>query len=322
MGPDETKRDEPKADEITPNDYSGLGIPNLDVIEVDPGACRPARWNAEVYERLLDGDDPLYASGDSIEALVEGIRLIGGNSEPGLVLDSGDGTYEIVTGHRRCRACAEAGLPFHTRILPADVPEDVVLKIFVESNATQRVRSPIHRLREARLQEPRIRAMLDARKKAGVKLSPDEKNETFNAYAAAHFFGDQIKALTVEKLIQVVRLAEGDQESKLYKTALDAAEVGIRRGEIDVPETDPPEHVVARWVAEVIEEARGHVVSIHKGDMTPGEAYRLLDKTPVDRRRSRSARRAKKRGRGRARRPCPLPRVAGGGAPPRPRRSD
>ena len=70
-------------------------------VQLDPALVRPSRWT--------NRHESAYASA-AFERFKDNIDLADGNGQPILVRRVGAG-YEIVSGHRRHRACSELGLP-------------------------------------------------------------------------------------------------------------------------------------------------------------------------------------------------------------------
>jgi ParB-like nuclease domain len=254
-------------------DYSELGLADLKVEAIDPNLCEfDSPFNPEFTGLPLNGiynvegamTDPSTFTG--LGHLTQSVTEAGGNYQPGIVrpLGAAPGRYTVVVGTRRCLACKEAGVPFRARVLPADVPADVILRIAVESNSTQRDRTPIQRMNEALELAPVIRARLEAKSKAGVKAV---SHETFFGVIADEFFPSNGREY-VRQLYAIVLLANGDEESVVYVKA----------------EKD------GRDVKKLIRDAKGHVQAIHRNEMTPTRAYKLLD--PVKRERKVSSRQA------------------------------
>jgi ParB family chromosome partitioning protein len=74
---------------------------SLPTRKLSPGQIKPSRFANRIE---------LSFGGESFEALKAEIASSGGNVQPIKVRPTGDGTYEIVFGHRRHRACLELGL--------------------------------------------------------------------------------------------------------------------------------------------------------------------------------------------------------------------
>ena len=70
-------------------------------VQLDPAQVRPSGWS--------NRHDSAYTS-PAFQRLKDNLDLAGGNEQP-IVVHRVDAGYEIVSGHRRHRACSELGLP-------------------------------------------------------------------------------------------------------------------------------------------------------------------------------------------------------------------
>jgi ParB family chromosome partitioning protein len=88
---------------------------SLPTVQLDPKIIKPTRW-ANRHESSFQA--PAFAR------LKSSIELAGGNTQPILVRQADEsGTYEVVFGHRRHRACLELGLSVLAVIWNGPMPD-------------------------------------------------------------------------------------------------------------------------------------------------------------------------------------------------------
>lgn len=221
---------------------------------LDPSTCIPSGLNREIF-----ADDAWNVStGEELpgEGLTESIIKTGGNLENGIVVRQSDGTYKILSGHRRWSICLAHKLPFRALVLPEATPAEEQVDMAVWANASQRDQSPIDRIRQAKHVEPQIREALAKNKQGGVALPTDEDKK--GAYHGR--FDDVVNRLFFEG-----RRSKGwcEQLRVVYEAST---------GEGTLLDTYTEE----RDRSKAQDRAREYVAMIHQGKVTVGEAFRKM----------------------------------------------
>jgi ParB family chromosome partitioning protein len=118
---------------------AGVLQPRGPILELDAAAIVTGRWEnrlPEAYEAPEFGE------------LKRAIAHTGGNTQPITVRGLASATlsspkaqqYELVTGHRRMRACKELGLPVRAMVLPALRDQDLFMFVYHENSSREPLR--------------------------------------------------------------------------------------------------------------------------------------------------------------------------------------